>query len=658
MRILLGAVAALLLARPAVADPVIFPLVVDYPLLAAALARQMRAETDGTAVLWGTRGGCRYLTLRDLHLEPADGRVRLSARGEARVGFRFIGFCLAPVSWHGRVETLATPELGADWRLRLRDLDSSLTDEEGRRSVVASRLWDVVKDRVEDQWRDFTFDLGPPVDDAKALLAAAAEPERARPVLAALESLRPVGVEPTDRGIEARIAIDLPPAEPTVTVPEPALEPMEVERWQAALESWDGFLVFVIKDIGALDADEHVRDELLAILLDSRQQLIAALATGPQAGVDPVRQIFLDTWERLRGVVREVALHGVLKDRALRYVAFLGAGDALAALDSAGPSLGLEISADGLRRLARVLEPDYSGDPLAYSETPDEGLRELFHFHDPGAIVPPAEPSPPDTSWWWLGPRAAWADAAPTDELAALSHRLDRWVPRPDELEGYRDAVGRLLAAVADGTANRNGIDARFSTLYHHLVPATAWQESCWRQFVERGGRATFLLSSTGDVGIMQVNRRVWRGFFDLNRLQWDIAYNAGAGAEILAQLLTRYGAREAGERIENAARATYAAYNGGPDAYRRYRLGRVPRRLRAVDRAFWEKYQAMAEGRALDFVLCIENWGKTPSSARLSTGVVGSTPKCCISSRRSSATVTISARHASIASRPRASFV
>jgi hypothetical protein len=67
------------------------------------------------------------------------------------------------------------------------------------------------------------------------------------------------------------------------------------------------------------------------------------------------------------------------------------------------------------------------------------------------------------------------------------------------------------------------------------------------------------LLSKSGDIGIMQVNRRVWRGLFDLTKLEWDVAYNAGAGAEILAQLLSaRYGVREASARsVENAARAT-----------------------------------------------------------------------------------------------------
>ena len=654
MRLCAAVLATTLLATAGGAGEVGFPLVVDHALLRATLARQLGEEPDGSSVLWGSRGGCRSLVLRDLRVGAVAGRMRVSAQGRAHLGVRFLGFCFARLAWSGRVESLARPEMGDDWRLRLRDLDSQLYDAAGGRTLVASRLWDLVKDRFESELASFTFDLAPPVEEARGLLRASVEPARARPVLEALATLHPLGVSVDDDGIKVRVALQLPPGDATASPPEPPLAPPELARWQRLVESWDGFLVFVVKDLGAADADPGLRDELFDLLIASRHRVLDALVGGPVAGVDPVRQLFLDAWERLRGIVRESAAHGGPQDRLLRYASFVAAGDALAALDAAAPSLGLEISTDGLRRFARVLDPTYAGDPLAYTETPDPALRELFHFHDPAPDATPPAP-PPSGESGWLGPRAAWA-GPPPDEMGTLARRLDRWLPAADELPAYRDAVGRLLALVAGRTARANAVEERFAHLYGVLVPAVAWQESCWRQFVEQDGKVTYLLSRSGDVGIMQVNRRVWRGFFDPARLEWDVAYNAGAGAEILAHLLARYGAREANGRLENAARATYAAYNGGPDAYRRYRLARISRALRAIDRAFWEKYQAVAAGRALDFVLCVER-RSTPARDRLSSAPGLSIPKCSISSRSSRATASISLRHASIASRPRASL-
>jgi hypothetical protein len=180
-------------------------------------------------------------------------------------------------------------------------------------------------------------------------------------------------------------------------------------------------------------------------------------------------------------------------------------------------------------------------------------------------------------------------------------------VPAAADVERYRDLVSRLLDATAASERKRTGVPESLGALYRPLVRSVAWQESCWRQFVERAGRVTFLESSTDDVGLMQVNRRVWRGVFDLRELEWNVVYNVDAGAQIVAQLLNRYGQRELKAPGGHPARATYAAYNGGPRAYRRYRTGqRATRYTRIADAAFWKKFQVTAAGGELAHVPCV----------------------------------------------------
>jgi hypothetical protein len=567
--------------------------------------------------------------------------------GEARVGIGLFGLCIAPVSWAGVLEAVAEPSIAPDWKLRLREPRTRLYDAQHRPAVVVGRIWELVKGRFEDAVTSFALDLAPPVEEAKAFLGDTARSPRAAPLLAALDTLRPLEALVTDNGVQVPVSLDVVPvAAPEPGLPGGPLDPIELSRWQAALERWDAFLVFFVKDVGVLTADDALKGDLLGIVLRSRHELLAALASGPEGHEDPVRRLFLATWDQLRSVVRRAAAEGVLRDRVLHYAAFVLAGDALAALDALAPELGLEVSADGLRRLARMLDPDSMADPLEYSDTSDADLRNLFGFHEP----PGPEPLEPETRRRM--PHALCA----AGDLAPLMRRLERWVPEFEELEDYRNSVDRLLAVVASRTASTNNIAPRFERLYADLVRTTAWQESCWRQFVKEEGRVTYLRSNSGDIGMMQVNRRVWRGFFDLEKLKWDIGYNVGAGAEILAQLLNRYGVREADERLENAARATYSAYNGGPDAYRRYRTAKAPRTHRQIDRAFWEKYQAMASGQALDYVLCIEGWGS--SRKRLSTAPVASNPKCRMSSRSSCATPTMACPHWVRSSRPRARFM
>src|SRR5438093_12798456 len=107
MRLPVAVLASTLLATVAGAREVAFPLVVDHALLRASVAGQLGEGRDGSALLWGAPGGCRSLVLRDLRVGPAAGRLRVSARATAHLGFRFLGFCFAPLGWNGTVESLA-----------------------------------------------------------------------------------------------------------------------------------------------------------------------------------------------------------------------------------------------------------------------------------------------------------------------------------------------------------------------------------------------------------------------------------------------------------------------------------------------------------------------------------------------------------------------
>ena len=554
---------------------VAFPLTIDYDMLRAALRKHLGEETGGALELWRTPDGCGTFVVRDPVLAPADGRLRITGPASATAGLPVLGWCVASISWNGHAEIVARPELGHDWHLRFRDVDFKLYDTARRPASVATRLWTVVRDWSAAELESFSFDLGPPVEEVRVLLRSLSAPSSA--LAAALQTLRPreLAVEPD--ALRLRVALDVPPTAAAPTAPERALTRAELAQWEAILDYWDGFLGFLVKDLAA-GASPDTRTELLDLLLTARREVTAVLARGPEPGVDPVRPLFLRLWERLRDIMRRAGGKGGGDEtRALRYVVFLAAGDALTAIEAAAPAAGLDFSADGLRRLARTLAPSYAGDPLDYSTAPDPRLQELFKFRDPDApaAAHPAEAAAAPRSWLgpWLAPRAAEADEA--DEWRELTERLDRWVPDPDELATYREIVERLLTLAAERSFDGEALDERFEPLFRDLVKAVAWQESCWRQFVRTRAGIVPIQSSTGDVGMMQINVRVWRGFFNPVKLRWNAGYNAGAGTEILWQILGRYGVREARERLSDAARSSYSAYHGGPRRYRRYRLAR-----------------------------------------------------------------------------------
>jgi len=214
-----------------------------------------------------------------------------------------------------------------------------------------------------------------------------------------------------------------------------------------------------------------------------------------------------------------------------------------------------------------------------------------------------------------LAPAEALADALPQPErLRQLGVRLRRSVVNETNVDQYTRDLGALLDAAAASEIDDEQPDPAVQPTYRVVVKAAAWQESCWRQFVIARGRIRYLESSSHDVGLMQVNRIVWRGFYNVRHLEWDIAYNAGAGSQILARLMIRAAGKSRSARESDAiARSTYAAYNGGPDEFDRWRRADEPHDKRLIDEAFWQKYRVLKEGQSLNILKCEAEWGHEP---------------------------------------------
>ncbi len=234
--------------------------------------------------------------------------------------------------------------------------------------------------------------------------------------------------------------------------------------------------------------------------------------------------------------------------------------------------------------------------------------------------TPAATPRPSPTAaplslferWFLDSPQAFAAESPPTARILSVGERLKRVVVNDNNASRYRGDVERLLELSGQREISDDALEPADGRVYMTLVKSAAWQESCWRQFIMRGGAVRWLESATGDIGMMQVNKYVWRGFYNLPRLRWDVVYNVGAGDEILMRMMRHAADKGAGKSGKPAdlARSAYSAYNGGPGAWNRWRRRDVPADVRLIDEAFWEKYRTMAQGQSFDVLRCAADWG------------------------------------------------
>ena len=496
--------ATVLVPAPARAAEVTLPLTVPFSLLSGQLERDMYTDPGGVTQLW-RETSCRYLTLDHPAFDRRDAFLRFVTHGQGVAGTRLLGFCLNALRWRGYVEAMTTPYVTPEWQLRLRVAESSLYDDSSRKGVLSGLLWDATQRLLLPRLTALSVDLTPPRDDMIGLVRMMVAPADVQRMNAILKSAAVRRLEVRDDAVVVHLVLDMPQefvqARPAPAQSEPPLTPAELEVAERALERWDAFLVFVVKRLGLDITDPGIRADLFGLLIGSRYQLLPVL-TGPvrRSEGDPVRRLFTEAWGHLHEILARADQRGLLGDRA-RFASFIAAGDALAALDRAAPGLGIEISADGLRRMARLLAPGSTEDPLLYGVDVDAALRALFGLPPeselapapappPGPAPSPAGPASPSTPGRgsgllvrpvvYTGPGAiALADEKEPagDELSALNDRLARWVPEDRELADYRPVVSRLLGLTGDRALKGDELEARYTRPYRTLLPATALQE-------------------------------------------------------------------------------------------------------------------------------------------------------------------------------------
>jgi septal ring-binding cell division protein DamX len=607
LKILCSLLAALLLvfSPSLLASVARVPVHLDAALLERLLVKQLFTGPDTSAELIDG-DDCNRARLTQPGLAVDGEALRMDARLEARLGLSILGSCQQAVSWQGGIGVQGLPAVGPDGRsVRFQPTRTWLTEPDG--TVTSSGpVWEVVDASLRTYFSRFTLDFSPQIESLAQMLPDFLPRRSAQQLRETVETLRLGSLEVTPTGLDAEISFQVEDISPPAR-PEGPLTDAELEQWESRWQMMDSLLVLAVKHYAAATEEPELQAALLDVLIDSRYQLRDALVATPTYADDPVRVWFLESWQRLGPLVQSIALEQPGQEW-LQLLSLVTATDALQVLDRMGPGVGLDISTDGLRRLARLINEEGGEELLRYTEGVDPELVELFRRHLETAPAPASARRP----GFSLFPRA-WA--------ATPAERLNSWSPQREELPDYLPLVGQLLESNATRTLSRHALDPEQQQVFRKLVLATAWQESCWRQYVVENSKLVPLRSGTGDVGLMQVNEKVWRGFYDIQKLRWDIDYNAGAGTQILLDYLVRYAIKQGEHRQpggkSNLARASYSAYNGGPRQVARYRRSDVSKYQRKVDTAFWDKYRQVEAGRANQVAACL---GGEPNSVALRT--------------------------------------
>jgi len=609
------------------AQSAVLPITIDYPMLNALVESRLFPKNESEVELVKDPLGCKKIVVSDPEFREDNARLRFEIKVRIKAGLEANKDCYLPVEWEGYVVFFQTPVIDPEtFQLSFRTEDSRVLNKKHEPGIISGPLWNLVKEKVHTRVDDLRIDLIPCVNEMKSFLAIMFPEGDLQKAVAMVESMTPGRVEVQGQAIRINMNADVSSVYDRARKQEEA--PLSEEELAVFIDTWQTMDAFMVYALGSLSGKGLSPDEsqiALETLLGARYRFLAELDK-PETEEDFVRTQFMEAWGNLSGLFRN---HLEKNSSPMGTLAFFSSLDALKALDAIGPALNIEISRNGLLRLARLISGGQEqGADLYYSFEIDKNLRKVMGF-DAELIESPEyikeEPGKEQDFLHKILNRlisaalnlmglSPYAEAIAADKKKPDREDPAKWLPDTENIDGYVERVRKELKIAADQTVVKKSPAPEFRDLFYPIVDAVAWQESCFRQFRQNKGVIEYLRSyNNTSVGLMQINERVWRGMYNQEKLKWNIRYNMAAGCEILDHYLQDYILKKTAkakypalENKDNVARTLYALYNGGPGEFSKF-LGRLAKnKFYDSDDLFHEKYLWAKNGQWDKASICL----------------------------------------------------
>ncbi len=324
----------------------------DYGLIRNVLMSQLYTGEGGTARVWKDGKQCSFLDLSNPKIDGEQGQVKIDNNLHARIGMTLGGKCIPAVEWSGVLQTFQKPTLDASGNVLSFPVTQINAFDNNGQALNIGQLQDLINKAVQPMLANLKIDLNESRPEIIKTLTSYIDADDTDKLNEVVNSLRFKKVEANDKALQLSIGFNGLKTKKASKTPVAAFSPDELQQWQSA---WLGWQLTLEKSLDQPPLDAQSA-ETKATLQELMQEAGVAFEEGlTQAEIgknDPVRGFFNQSWDKLGPVLRTASkqLPGA---ESLRYLTLIAATDVMYEIESIGAPLGLEISANGLRKLAR-----------------------------------------------------------------------------------------------------------------------------------------------------------------------------------------------------------------------------------------------------------------------------------------------------------------
>ena len=342
------------------AETVTVPVPLSYHAIETIARAQLFTGPHQQTELFQDRWNCNNLTLSDPHFSNAgNDHIAFQARLQAQLGTRVGDMCLPLFAWSGVFASSQQPVITADGhQLGFRIVTSRIRSLDNPTATVPTDLWDLIKTYVHPALEQSRIDLQPLLDATRSALYNSRPSQRER-IDAVLDSVGFYRVTTDNAQLTVELTLEAPDAPVGMALlPTAALSAEEIALWDENLQQLDTLAAWLHATLAAADGtlDPQIAETIDQVVEHARRELRSALAEdNPQQ--DRIRQLFITTWNQLTPLLRHQLAQADTAMDPLQVLAFMGAGDALIAIDKVAQGVGLRFDATTWRGLARLLQP-------------------------------------------------------------------------------------------------------------------------------------------------------------------------------------------------------------------------------------------------------------------------------------------------------------
>ncbi len=325
----------------------------DYRLIRNVLVNQLYTGEGETARLWKDGKQCSFLDISNPQIGGENGQVKINNNIHARIGMTLGKNCIPAIEWSGVLETFQQPTLDATGNVLSFPVTRANAYDRNGQQLNIGQLQDLINNAVQPKLAALKIDLNEQRDDIVKTLLPYIDADDTEKLHDTVNSLRFKRAEAGDKALLIDVGFSGLKQKKADTRPVAAFTADELQQWQTVWKTWERNLENSLNRPPLDKQTEADKALLREVLQDAGAAFEKGLTASDAGDNDPVRAFFNDSWDKLGPLLR-TASKQMPGAEGLRYLTLIAATDLMYELESITAPLGLEISSNGLRKLARA----------------------------------------------------------------------------------------------------------------------------------------------------------------------------------------------------------------------------------------------------------------------------------------------------------------